>query len=773
MTQFGIGQPVRRKEDQRLLTGRGAFSDDLNLPNQAYAHVLRSPHAHARLGNIDASAALQRPGVIAVLTGRDYLADALAPIPNNPVPPDLPLKNLDGSPVVVPPDYPLAIGKVRHVGEGVALIIAESRVAAIDAAEHIAVDYEPLPAIVDPQGARALGAPAVWDDAPNNVCVDGERGDAAAVDAAFAQAAHITRLDLYNNRVNGIPLEPGAAIGDCDTASGQLTLHAPGQGILIQKRALCGVFNVSDDAVRVICRDVGGGYGTRNLIYREHVLVVWAARRLGRPVKWRGDRSESFVSDPYGRDLTSHAELALDSKGKFLAIRAHNIANIGSQCLHLVPLVRGAAVTNGVYVIPAIYVRLTAVFTNTVPTSTYRGAGRPESIFIIERLIDTAATEMGIDRIKLRQRNFIKPDALPYVSPLTTRYDSGEFNINMNRALERADAAGFPARRREAKKRGKLRGFGFGNYIETATGIPHERAVVKVLPEGRVDITLGTQASGQGHETAFAQLIHDWLGVPFDDITLLHGDTDIVRMGSGSHSSRSLRLGGLLLGRACDEIVARGRKLTARAMQADESEIEFSGGRFNVRGTDRAIGLFEAARLADELAEPSLALEATSDITTMLPTFPNGCHVCELEVDPATGAVTIERYTAVDDVGRVINPLLVDGQNSRQHRAGRGTGADGRLRLRPQFRPIAQRVVHGLHHAARRHVPAVPGRKQRSAGAEQSARRQGRRRRRLDRRSAGHHQCRRRCSERFRRAQCHHAGDIRAHLAGNASGRPQ
>jgi len=662
MKQFGIGQPVRRKEDQRLLRGRGEFSDDLNLPNQAYAVVLRSPHAHAHLRNIDASAALERPGVLAVLTGRDYLADGLAPIPNNPVPPDLPLANLDGSPVFVPPDYPLAIDKVRHVGEGVALVVAESRTAAIEAAEHVVVDYDPLPAVVDPKGASAPGAPAVWKEAPNNICVDGERGNAAAVEAAFARAAHVTRLDLYNNRVNGIPLEPGAAIGECDAASGRLTLHAPGQGILIQKRALCGVFHVGADKVRVICRDVGGGYGTRNLIYREHVLVVWAARRLGRPVKWRADRSEAFVSDPYGRDLTSHAELALDAKGKFLAIRAHNIANIGSQSLHLVPLVRGAAVTNGVYLIPAIYVRLTAMFTNTVPTSTYRGAGRPESIFIIERLIDTAAREMGIDRVKLRQRNVIETRMLPYVSPLTTRYDSGEFSSNMKRALEMADATGFPARRREAKKRGKLRGLGFGNYIETATGIPHERAVVKVRPDGRVDITLGTQASGQGHETAFAQLIHEWLGVPSDDITLLHGDTDIVTMGSGSHSSRSLRLGGLLLGRACDEIIARGKKLAARALQADEQSIEFNDGQFRVVGTDRSVDLFAAARLADELAEPSLALETSADITTMLPTFPNGCHVCEVEIDPDSGAVTIARYSAVDDVGRVINPLLVDGQ---------------------------------------------------------------------------------------------------------------
>jgi len=662
MTSFGIGQPVRRKEDLRLVTGRGEFGDDLNLPGQVHAFVLRSPHAHARIRRIDGAAAANAPGVLAVLTGREYLADRLGPLPNNPVPPDLPLANRDGSAVYVPPDFPLAIDKTRHVGEAVALIVAETRAAAIDAAEHVEVQYEVLPAVVDASAALVPGATAVWENASHNICVDADRGDAAAADAAFARAAHATRMEIRNNRVNGVPLEPGVAVGVYEAASGRFTLHAPGQGVLIQKRALCRIFGVADDKVRVICRDVGGGFGTRNLLYREHVLVTWAARRVGRPVKWRGERSEAFLSDPYGRDLTSRAELALDADGKFLAVRAHNIANIGSQALHLVPLARGAAVTNGVYVIPAIHVRLQAVFTNTVPTSTYRGAGRPEAMFIIERLIDTAAAEMGIDRIELRRRNFIQPSALPYVSPLRTRYDSGEFEANMLRALELADAANFEARRNEARNRGRLRGLGFGNYVETATGIPPERAVIKVLADGRVHITLGTQASGQGHETAFSQLIHEWLGVPFECVRLLHGDTDIVSMGSGSHSSRSMRLGGLLLGRAAAEIIERGRKLAARALQAEEADVEFAAGSFRVRGGGRAMSLFEVAAFADELSEPQLKLEASSEITTLLPTFPNGCHVCEVEIDRETGSVTIARYTAVDDVGRVVNPLLVDGQ---------------------------------------------------------------------------------------------------------------
>jgi carbon-monoxide dehydrogenase large subunit len=658
----GIGQPVTRKEDLRLLTGRGEFSDDLSLPNMAHAVILRPPHGHARIISIDVAAARAAPGVLAVLTGRDYVDEGLKPIPNNPLPPDLPLENRDGSKIVVPPDYPLAIDKVRHVGEGVALVIAETRAQAQDAAELARITYEVLPAVVDVAGAMAQGAAVVWDDVPGNLMLDGERGDKAATDAAFAQAAHVTRLDIKNNRVTGLPMEPPTCVGAYDAASGRMTLHVGSQGILIQKRALAGVFSVASDKVRVVTRDTGGGFGTRNLIYRESVLAVWAARRVGRPVKYRADRSEAFIADPYGRDLTSTVELALDAKGKFLGIRARNIQNVGSQAIHLIPLMRGSAVANGVYAMPAIHLHLQAVFTNTTPTSTYRGAGRPESIFMIERLIDTAAAEMGIDRIKLRRMNFIRPAMLPYVNTVKTCYDSGEFDANMMRALDMIDAKGFPARRREAKKRSKVRGLGFGNYIETATGIPPERAVIKVAPDG-IDITLGTQASGQGHETMFAQMMVDMLGAEFDKVHLIHGDSDIVTMGSGSHSCRSMRLGGLLLGRASAEIVAKGKVLAARALQADAAIIAFEDGRFRVASSERAIGLMELAALAPDLSGPDqLTLEASADITMMLPTFPNGCHACEVEIDPDTGAVAIVRYVAVDDVGRVLNPLLLDGQ---------------------------------------------------------------------------------------------------------------
>ena len=657
---FGIGQSVLRKEDGRLLTGRGEFSDDFSLLGQAYACVLRSPHAHARIRRVSTQAARAMRGVLAVLTGADYLAEGLTGLPNNPVPRDLPIRNRDGSPLFFPPDYPLAPERVRHAGEGVALVVAESLAQAKDAAELVEIDYEPLPAVVDLAGAFAPGAQSVWDEVPGNLCIDHEIGSREATDEAFARAAHITRMVIRNNRVNGVPIEPRAAVGDYDAAAGLYTLYTGGQGVLIQKRGLCGIFGAPEDKVRVVCKDVGGGFGTRNLLFREFVLVLWAARRLGRPVKWICERSEAFLSDPYGRDLTSQAELALDEQGRFLGMRTHNIANIGSHTLHFVPLVRGAAVSNGLYVIPAVHVHLQAAFTNTVPTSTYRGAGRPEAMFIIERLIDTAALEMGIDRVTLRRRNLIPSSALPYTSPLNTRYDSGEFEANMLGAMQLADWDGFAGRRESARARGRLRGIGLGNYVETATGIPPERALVEVLQEGKVRIVIGTQASGQGHETAFAQLLVDWLGVPFDSVELFTGDTDIVKMGSGSHSSRSMRLGGLLIGQASAEIVEKGKRVAAGVLEAAATDIEFAKGRFTVAGTDRSIGIFEAAAAAQASGGEKLA--ASAERTTMLPTFPNGCHVCEVEIDPDTGKVTVVGWGAVDDVGRVINPMMVDGQ---------------------------------------------------------------------------------------------------------------
>jgi carbon-monoxide dehydrogenase large subunit len=662
MSSRHIGRSIPRKEDFRLLTGAGRFSDDLNLPHQAYAYILRSPHAHARILSVDVAQAIAAPGVLAALTGADYLADNLNPVPHDPIPGFAPFANRDGSALFFPPDYPLATDRVRHAGEGVALVVAETAAQARDAAELIRVEYELLPVIVDPVAALGPASPSVWDEAPANLCVDIEQGDKAATEAAFADAAHISRMDIRNNRINGVPLEPRAAVAEFDPITGKHTLHTGGQGVIIQKRALCEIFSVRPDDVRVVCRDVGGGFGTRSLPARESVLVVWVARRLERPVKWLCDRADAFLSDPYGRDVMSYAELAFDARGRILGMRVRNIANMGSHALYLVPLLRGASVTNGVYAVPTIHVHLQGVFTNMVPTSVFRGAGRPEAIFIIERLIDKAAAELGLDRIELRRRNFIQPDALPYDSPLGTHYDSGEFENNMDIALDLIDWKGFQVRRDAALKKGKLRGIGLGNYIETATGIPPERVVVNVAPEGFVDVVIGTQASGQGHETAFSQVAADCLGVPFESIRLRTGDTEFVLMGSGSHSSRSMRLGGLLIGRATAEIIEKGRAVAAVMLQAAVPDIEFADGRFTVAGSTQSIGLFEVAAASHMTAPTSGPLRATADITTMLPTFPNGCHVCEVEIDADTGTVLIARYAAVDDVGRIINPMLVDGQ---------------------------------------------------------------------------------------------------------------
>ncbi len=661
----GIGQPVLRKEDFRLLTGQGEFSDDVNLPGQAYACIVRSPHAHALIRGIDKAAAQKAPGVLAVLTGEDYLADGLAPIPGHPNPPELGLVNRDGSKVFLTPNFPLATGKVRRVGEGVALVVAGTPEQARDAAERVAVDYQPLAAVTDAAAALAPGAPLVWDEAPGNLCIDYERGDKQATDDVFKGAAHVTKIDIVNNRVTGVPLEPRAAVAVYDAAADSYTLHAGSQNVVLQKTALSEIFGVPADRVRVVCRDVGGGYGTRNLMFAEFVLVMWAARRLGRPVKWTCERSEAFLSDPEARDIITHAELALDAEGRFLAIRVSNVSNIGVETLLFVPFLRAIGVATGVYRIAVGYTAAKAVFSNTMPVSVYRGAGRPEGIFVIERLVDKDAFEIGIDPVEIRRRNFIPPSAIPYTNVMGVLYDSGEFENNMDGALKLADWDGFPARRAEARKRGKLLGIGLGNYIETTTGMSPERAEIEILPEGRVQLVLGTLASGQGHETPFAQIVTDLLGVPFDDIDLHEGDTARVKMGSGSHSSRSMRLGGTLLVRAADDIIAKGKAVAAHVLEASVSDIAFAEGRFTVAGTDRSLGIFEVAARArrDDMPDGLRGkLEAAREITKLLPTFPCGCHICEVEIDEETGAVAITRHAAVDDVGMVINPLLVDGQ---------------------------------------------------------------------------------------------------------------
>ncbi|MDB5730033.1 MAG: carbon monoxide dehydrogenase [Noviherbaspirillum sp.] len=665
----GIGQPVRRKEDLRLLTGSGCFSDDVNLPGQAYAVMLRSPHAHARIGAIDASEALKMPGVLAVLSGADLLADGLKPIPHTPVPsspPDILLENRDGSDIFIAPHFPLPADKARFVGEAVAMVVATSIALAKDAAERIEVDYEPLPSVTDTAAAARTDAPLVWEEAGSNVCIDADAGDVAATEAAFARAAHVVRLKTWIERVTGVPMEPRAALGAYDAQADRYTLYAGSGGVVRQKRELAGILGVADDAVRVISRDVGGNFGTRNAFYPEFALVAWAAKRLGRPVKWTCERQEALLSDYQGRDLVVEAELALDAEGNFLALRGSNISNIGSHAASFVPLIKGVEIMSGVYRIPAAHFRARAVLSNTPPTNPYRSAGRPEAMFVIERLIDLAARAHGFDRVELRRRNLVAQAAMPYANPLGMVYDSGAYEKTMDAALALGEWNGFAARKAEARARGKLRGIGLANYVEATTGNPRERAEITVRPEGTVDVIIGTLSSGQGHETSFAQLIVDWLGVPIDDVRIITGDTDTVPVGGGSHSGRSMRLAGIVMGEASNMLIAKARRIAAHVLDTSANDIAFANGKFSAQGTPRSVGLFEIAAAAlgrDDLpADLRGPLVAESDQVIRIAGFPFGSHVCEVEVDPETGVPEIVHYSAIDDVGRAINPLILHGQ---------------------------------------------------------------------------------------------------------------
>ena len=665
----GIGDTVRRKEDLRLVTGRGCYSDDFNFPGQVYAAMVRSPHAHARIRSIDTAEARAMPGVLAVLTGQDALADGLKRIPHLAAPgtaPDIVLKNRDGSPVPAAPHHVLPADRVRHVGTAVAFVIAETIAQAKDAAEKVVVDYEPLPAVTQGIASLAKDAPRLYDDLPN-VMIDAEVGDAAATDAAFAAAAHVTRLETWVNRVTGVPMEPRSAVGLYDKESDRYTLYAGSGGIVRQKRELSQIFGVPFDSVRVVTQEIGGNFGTKNSFFPEFAMVVWGAKRVGRPVKWTAERHEAFVTDYMGRDLTVSAELALDAEGHFLALRSSNVSNIGAHSGSYVPLVKGVGLATSGYRIPISHIKARAVLTSTMCTTPYRSAGRPEVIYVMERLIDKAAQEHGFDRVALRKRNLIPPSAFPYRNPQGITYDNGTYRVVMDRAMELGDWKGFKKRRAEARKRKKLRGIGLCSYLETTGGYPRERADITVQPQGKVDVVVGTLSSGQSHETTFAQCVAEWLGVPFDDVNIFEFDTDIVKEGGGSHSARSMRLAGIVMGNASDAIVEKGKKIAAHMLETAEDDIAFAAGRFTVKGTDRSIGIFDAAKAAaenhkalpEDLRGP---LAATSDETIRQLGFPYGAHVCEVEIDPQTGALDLVRYTAVDDVGRAINPMVVDGQ---------------------------------------------------------------------------------------------------------------
>src|SRR5438874_5111080 len=658
----GIGKPVPRTEDARLLVGQGRYSDDVSLPGQAYACLVRSPHAHARIGRIDSAAALVVPGVVAVLTGADAAGDGLGPIPHRPVPAnphEVPLRSRDGAPFFIAPHRPLPVDRARFVGEAVALVIAETPAAARDGAERVRVDWEPLPSVSVTIEAAAAGAPRGWEEATSNVCVDSHAGDAATADAAFARAAHVVRLETWVQRVTGVPMEPRAAVAVYDEASGRHTLYAGSGGSVRIKSDLAATLGVPESAVRVVAREVGGNYGTRNAFYPEFALVAWAAKRLRRPVKWTCERREAFLTDYHARDLVSQVELALDAEGNFLALRGVHTSNVGAHAVSFIPLAKGIAVLPSVYRVPAASFSGRAVLSNTSPTYPYRAAGRPEVLFVMERLIDLAARRHGFDRVELRRRNLVPARAMPYRNPLGLLYDSGDYAAAQDRAVALADWAGFEARRAEARRRGRYRGIGLANYIELNTGAPRERAEITVRPEGRIDVVLGTLSAGQGHETSFAQLIAEWFGVELGSVKLITGDTDLMPVGGGTASGRSMRLGAVVMAKASDQIVEKGRRIAASLLEAAEPDIEFARCRFTVKGTDRSVDLFEVAAAAIRAGEP---LAGACTEVMPVPSYPYGCAVCEVEVDPDTGVVDVMRHTTVDDVGRAVNPMILHGQ---------------------------------------------------------------------------------------------------------------
>jgi carbon-monoxide dehydrogenase large subunit len=662
----GFGKPILRKEDARLLVGGGAYSDDVNLPGQVYACFVRSPHAHARIGRIDTADARATPGVIAVLTGADAAADGLRPLTHSPMPGSPHEELIRGRDVsFIAPHPPIPADRVRFAGEVVAMVIADTPAAARDGADRVRVDWAPLPTVTQSLAAAAPGAPLLYDGTASNVCADVEVGDAAAVDAAFARAAHVVRLHTWVQRVTGVPMEPRAAVGVWDSASGRYTVHAGAGGLGRTRTGVAGALGVSESAVRVMAREVGGNFGTRNSCYPEFALVAWAARRLDRPVKWTADRREAFLADYHGRDLAVHAALALDADGTFLALRSVNTSNVGAHVVSFHPLNKGMALTATVYRVPTVSVRGRAVVTTTSPTTPYRSAGRPEIMFVTERLIDLAARRHGFDRLELRRKNLVPSSAMPYRNAVGTLYDSGDYRAALDRAVTLADWAGFEARRAEARRRGRCRGIGVASYIELNTGFPRERAHITVRPEGAVDVVLGTLSSGQGHATSFAQLLVEWLGVELSEVNLLTGDTDLTVVGGGAHSARALRLAAVVMAKASDQIVEKGKRIAARLLEAAAADIEFSARRFNVKGTDRSVDLYEVAAAAltpeapDDCRGP---LDGTSDETMPVPSFPYGTAVCEVEVDPDTGAVELVRYTTVDDCGRAVNPMILHGQ---------------------------------------------------------------------------------------------------------------
>jgi aerobic carbon-monoxide dehydrogenase large subunit len=666
VSPFGIGASVKRVEDVRLLTGQGRYVDDVHAPGEVHAAFVRSPHAHAELGAIDAAPARAVAGVLHVFTGRDLAADGVGAIPTLIAERGGGIRNRDGSPFAEPPWYPLAIDRVRHVGEAVAMVVATTAAAAQDAAAAVTVDYAARRPVVDAAAALADGAPVLHEGVARNRCYQWECGDAAATARAIAEAAHLTRLTVVDNRLVTCFLEPRAALASWDAGDGRYTLHASLQSAHQLATNLARILGVPRERVRCVTGDVGGGFGSKIQPYPEYAAVAWAARRIGRPVKWVSSRSEGFVTDAQSRDHVLAGELAIDGTGRITALRAYSTQNLGAYVATGMPIsiiLNMERMISGLYAIPAIHLSLEGVFTNTVPINVYRGVGRLECVYMVERLVEQAARETGRDPAALRRANMVR--TFPYKTATGAVYDSGDYVARLDEAIERADLAGFPARRAEAARRGRLRGVGIGPYVEGTGGVPQEYAEVRVLPGGVVEVPMGSQSQGQGHETVFAQVVAERLGVPFESVRVVMGDTDRVAKGVGTFASRSMVRGGSAAVEACDAVVAAGRAMGAHLLEAAAADVNYRDGAFRVVGSDRSIGIFEVARAAAAGQLPA-ALGTTLTAAAMHDNpafaFANGCTACELEVDPETGAVEIVAWTIVDDSGRSINPMIVHGQ---------------------------------------------------------------------------------------------------------------
>ena len=662
MAKFGIGQTMKRVEDQRFLTGTGQYTDDLPIDGVLTAYVLRSPIAHGDITNLDVTAAKSAPGVKLVLTGADVAADGLKPMPCGAL-----LKGKDGK-KAVGPDYPLLVrDRVRHVGDAVALIVAETMDQARDAAELIEVDYADLPAV--PGLASVDNGTTIWDAAPGNLCLDWETGDAEAVEKGFAKAEKVAELKLVNNRIIVNSVEPRGAAAVVDGGTGESTLYVSTQGPHGVRDVIADVLNMDVAKIRCVSPDVGGGFGMKIFPYREHALVLWAAKKLGRPVKWISDRSEAFISDTQGRDHVSHAKLAMDAEGRFLALSVDTKADLGAY-LSLygpaIPTIAGSGMLAGLYTTPAIHVRVRNYFTNTLPVDAYRGAGRPEAAYLVERLVDVAAKVAGLPRDEIRRRNFIPAASMPFTTALGETYDSGDFAAHLDQALAKADWAGIDARKAESAKVGKLRGIGISTYVEACGGGGPEWSDMRIEPDGTIVVPIGTRSTGQGHETAYTQLVSEAFGVDNEMVKVIQGDTAAIENGSGTDGSRSLPAGGSALHMAIQSVSAKARMLAGYLLEAADADLELADGKFTVVGTDKSITLGELATAANdptrlpEGIEPGL--EAKEMYKPSASTYPNGTHVCEVEIDPDTGKVKLIQFTVVDDFGEVVNPTLLEGQ---------------------------------------------------------------------------------------------------------------